>query len=154
MCGENESGSHDNHRPKGSSPRVRGKPGTREWVMCGTRLIPACAGKTRFVANGLTGRPAHPRVCGENTSPITHKLYERGSSPRVRGKQRPAHSSNQITGLIPACAGKTAYERRAREAHWAHPRVCGENALTAWNDFARGGSSPRVRGKPRMHSAW
>ena len=50
-------------------------------------------------------------------------------------------------GLIPACAGKT-YACGARESNGrAHPRVCGENSISARTKSVQSGSSPRVRGK-------
>ena len=52
-----------------------------------------------------------------------------------------------MSGLIPACAGKTRCGDAKNSAPTAHPRVCGENAatLSAWT--TKTGSSPRVRGK-------
>ena len=50
-------------------------------------------------------------------------------------------------GLIPACAGKTCYRSVGCCAGWAHPRVCGENYVTADINRLHLGSSPRVRGK-------
>ena len=73
-----------------------------------------------------------------------------GSSPRVRGK-RSAHEYRYARErLIPACAGKTCSSgpRSARRA--AHPRVCGENRRGAGSECVEWGSSPRVRGKPRL----
>ena len=52
----------------GSSPRVRGKPARLRGATKWTRLIPACAGKTPPSAPASTSSPAHPRVCGENSS--------------------------------------------------------------------------------------
>ena len=53
------------------------------------------------------------------------------------------------TGLIPACAGKTLRSDSYRVIPRAHPRVCGENEIIREAMADRGGSSPRVRGKPR-----
>ena len=70
-----------------------------------------------------------------------------GSSPRVRGKL-PAYDQAQITsGLIPACAGKTAPGQSPSPMNWAHPRVCGENQRKIKLFTSEEGSSPRVRGK-------
>ena len=51
--------------------------------------------------------------------------------------------------LIPACAGKTSTASSKASKTWAHPRVCGENALVACFTTLSRGSSPRVRGKRR-----
>ena len=70
----------------GSSPRVRGKRTGDHDLDPGTRLIPACAGKTvRRWASGTATR-AHPRVCGENIPGAGIPPGLVGSSPRVRGK--------------------------------------------------------------------
>ena len=130
VCGENSRCRAAVTGTAGSSPRVRGKPLRRRVVGRRVGLIPACAGKTACgrTPAGVTG--AHPRVCGENSSPRSSRLADSGSSPRVRGKR----------------------ERASRQLFFstAHPRVCGENRR--WN-FAQArlrGSSPRVRGKPPL----
>ena len=56
--------------------------------------------------------------------------------------------------LIPACAGKTGYVCLACVDKWAHPRVCGENALNTSAADIRMGSSPRVRGKRFAMWTW
>ena len=65
----------------------------------------------------------------------------------MRGKQCALFLWGCVSGLIPACAGKTR-DGDLRCSHpWAHPRVCGENRSVPALDQARRGSSPRVRGK-------
>ena len=91
----------------GSSPRGRGKqPDVTQNTRC-QRLIPAWAGKTgvRTVSDAEAG--AHPRVGGENSHEPRRTLRERGSSPRGRGKLRAGFKALEISGLIPAWAGKT-----------------------------------------------
>ena len=131
----------------GSSPRVRGKRCFCVDENISPGLIPACAGKTRvsWVAPRL--RRAHPRVCGENCLLSRSPGAAWGSSPRVRGKLWNFRTAPLLTGLIPACAGKTAAELPAAELRPAHPRVCGENLLRLLTSLVRIGSSPRVRGK-------
>mgnify|MGYP000845010215 CR=1 FL=1 len=46
VCGENVGRGVERDRPRGSSPRVRGKPCSRTCRPRRARLIPACAGKT------------------------------------------------------------------------------------------------------------
>ena len=53
----------------GSSPRVRGKHGTRCFGSPIWGLIPACAGKTGYRLGQGSSTRAHPRVCGENYFP-------------------------------------------------------------------------------------
>ena len=147
VCGENLRPLGPKETFHGSSPRVRGKPAASGTERNVSRLIPACAGKTWHVHEEPRGRPAHPRVCGENeASRYTSGLFA-GSSPRVRGKQQRARAKGEQSRLIPACAGKTSHSLRAAGSDPAHPRVCGENKSIRLVNTPVGGSSPRVRGK-------
>ena len=87
VCGENWSWKHAGKTLPGSSPRVRGKLARALGVRQTTRLIPACAGKTKLACVSSATGSAHPRVCGENHT-ITWTVDAMiGSSPRVRGKR-------------------------------------------------------------------
>ncbi|EFW09851.1 hypothetical protein HMPREF9005_1175 [Actinomyces sp. oral taxon 178 str. F0338] len=55
------------------------------------------------------------------------------------------------TGLIPARAGKTSAPRNSPSKTRAHPRACGENTRPPASLLRSPGSSPRVRGKPRIY---
>ena len=68
VCGENSIVTLVIESTKGSSPRVRGKPGRKHPKPHPGRLIPACAGKTFFGETFKKQLGAHPRVCGENAS--------------------------------------------------------------------------------------
>ena len=150
VCGENAEDYALKSEVAGSSPRVRGKPYTNPMHMVRGGLIPACAGKTAL----LTPKPAppwaHPRVCGENGAIDLGSRPMLGSSPRVRGKRRSSSAPPRRPRLIPACAGKTARRRRRPQPARAHPRVCGENPSIESHLSPPDGSSPRVRGKPRL----
>ena len=147
VCGENAHRDLIAIRVPGSSPRVRGKPGGGLDDVFNQRLIPACAGKTLFKVCRNSCSSAHPRVCGENETPVPKAGKLAGSSPRVRGKPRPTQEPIVTQRLIPACAGKTTRSSSASRSDRAHPRVCGENHDPIHLDHAHGGSSPRVRGK-------
>ena len=71
----------------------------------------------------------------------------------MRGTLGEFASLGSLRGIIPACAGNTAY--RGHHLAWRrdHPRVCGEHADGMRAHFAREGSSPRVRGTPGPHVA-
>ena len=146
-CGENMSNVPDPEFMPGSSPRVRGKhPRIPDHGGTG-RLIPARAGKTQQWPSTSAPSRAHPRACGENF------LYRRrgwcrwGSSPRVRGKRLLSRRRIACPGLIPARAGKTGPTPGRNSPSRAHPRACGENALSSSVGAPVSGSSPRVRGK-------
>ena len=137
-------------------------------IPAGSRLIPACAGKTWLRSSRSAILPAHPHVCGENAVHNPCPSWTTGSSPRVRGKLWAYTVEHLLVRLIPACAGKTPGRDYRRQGHAAHPRVCGENRVTAphfllarvyprvYGENTNGGppprclsgSSPRVRGKP------
>ena len=107
VCGENLIRQPEAGRPRGSSPRVRGKRRGRVRVEAPSRLIPACAGKTLSLLLLRTACRAHPRVCGENGHEEIMQIPSLGSSPRVRGKRPKRDPYTLPGGLIPACAGKT-----------------------------------------------
>ena len=136
----------------------------------GLRNIPAYAGKTCAPPLRAYGCWEHPRVCGENVSPTPLAQFEWGTSPRMRGKRlRPALFAIE-NGNIPAYAGKTEPVRLRNQvdsehprvcgetrpcsimgSNWSeHPRVCGENLHAGDKRQVRGGTSPRMRGKPEL----
>ena len=86
-------------------------------------------------------------MCGENFFNECLCFLGLGSSPRVRGKLKDRLVFFPVSGLIPACAGKTAPRQSPSTMFWAHPRVCGDNVLKIVDGNAYAGSSPRVRGK-------
>ena len=106
-CGENPIGVGRAVRPRGSSPRMRGKPSLDRPLGRSRRLIPAHAGKTNAQFERVCLSAAHPRACGENFALAMKVKHYPGSSPRMRGK----HPGRDVVviehGLIPAHAGKT-----------------------------------------------
>ena len=147
MCGENHASKLACFTALGSSPRVRGKLVSRVFFFRPNRLIPACAGKTCPQKRLFIAGRAHPRVCGENLARGSVRERVHGSSPRVRGKHATALDKGFLTGLIPACAGKTIALPGLPSRCRAHPRVCGENPWSQYSLPWHPGSSPRVRGK-------
>ena len=126
-CGENAAVIRAMGRPRGSSPRVRGKRPHPRRRRGPVRLIPARAGKTAPASSASSSGSAHPRTCGEKQRTLRYPRHQAGSSPRVRGKLREGDHPG-----LPALA---------------HPRACGENLIGLGADLAATGSSPRVRGK-------
>ena len=133
--------------PEGSSPHARGKLGTGFTPNPHVRLIPACAGKTTIDWDSDHVIEAHPRMRGENMTPIFISCARGGSSPHARGKPRLQTASSLASRLIPACAGKTAMVEILTVCSGAHPRMRGENGLAARPLFCGRGSSPHARGK-------
>ena len=92
------------------------------------RNIPAYAGKTRKYATSRENDKEHPRVCGENALIVVGASFDRGTSPRMRGKQGRRPAGSPPHGNIPAYAGKTPRQPLYHTTAAEHPRVCGENA--------------------------
>ena len=65
----------------------------------------------------------------------------------MRGKPLAEALPEYLSRLIPACAGKTQFDRVRADTGKAHPRVCGENDRLEIGFYIDYGSSPRVRGK-------
>ena len=146
-CGENTTRTNARGQGKGSSPRMRGKREHFDHDAARRGLIPAHAGKTVTKVRAVVVVGAHPRACGENALPVSHRRDGDGSSPRMRGKLSIRPGENSSARLIPAHAGKTDTRAAAGSSTGAHPRACGENAENRDPASASSGSSPRMRGK-------
>ena len=75
----------------------------------------------------------------------------------MRGKRAASLGDGDVSGITPACAGKTPLPLRAPSRQRDHPRVCGENRTDAWSVYLYMGSPPRVRGKHQIlpdRSGW
>ena len=129
--GENTDPPGQEGRAAGSSPLTRGKPRGGASTPLNEGLIPAHAGKTSSPSRDRLARAAHPRSRGENGSKLTMALPLSGSSPLTRGKLLSAFIGDDILGLIPAHAGKTARRADTWEGSRAHPRSRGENVLVS-----------------------
>ena len=134
---------------RGSSPLTRGKLLQARERRPGGRLIPAHAGKTRWIVTALKCSAAHPRSRGENLSKVVKAAAPNGSSPLTRGKQAAGSLSVMCFRLIPAHAGKTPRRLDGHRGSPAHPRSRGENSLVIFSTRVSAGSSPLTRGKLR-----
>ena len=135
--------------PIGSSPRVRGKHRASGETAAQVQIIPARAGQTLSSFLRMCWDSDHPRACGANASYGYRGGCLRGSSPRVRGKQREGAELRLSGRIIPARAGQTARRSTRRRTSPDHPRACGANAAIG-GGYPRFGSSPRVRGKQQF----
>ena len=75
---------------------------------------------------------------------------DKGTSPRMRGKQAAGTPNNPTTRNIPAYAGKTIIGMNYSSLFPEHPRVCGENPARPLLLFMLSGTSPRMRGKRNL----
>ena len=135
----------------GSSPRMRGK---RVEPVCDgaeVRIIPAHAGQTAPNRQDACPCPDHPRACGANRRYGRFSARPVGSSPRMRGKRPVHHRVHADLRIIPAHAGQTSSSPSICQQRPDHPRACGANQAAGLNAGILGGSSPRMRGKHRVH---
>ena len=110
-------------------------------------ITPAHAGKTGPRRRRGFRLWDHPRACGENGFLKSSFATERGSPPRMRGKRGLCACTENLMGITPAHAGKTAPLCSSLRCLRDHPRACGENTLgQKWNNLDLG-SPPRMRGK-------
>ena len=146
VCGEQPCFTRRSIQRFGSSPRVRGTGGKRDCQGGKRRFIPACAGNRPHAPEGRTGRPVHPRVCGEQRTNFASDSDGAGSSPRVRGTDQAFEPPINVPRFIPACAGNRFSRLLHSTTVPVHPRVCGEQPCFTRRLIHFFGSSPRVRG--------
>ena len=65
----------------------------------------------------------------------------------MRGKDRVGVAGVAVTGITPACAGKSRQCGCQVPGGWDHPRMCGEKTFLEQTGPAGLGSPPHVRGK-------
>ena len=146
VCGEQPLASSARTASTGSSPRVRGTENSQSAGIIPYRFIPACAGNSQHGQLHLHPAPVHPRVCGEQYFSVEWRLFDYGSSPRVRGTGPETVEGGDQIRFIPACAGNSTYSPLPVARQSVHPRVCGEQVTNPANPAGGDGSSPRVRG--------
>ena len=91
-CGEHYIGYEITDETAGSSPQVRGTPGTVSMYYHVPRFIPAGAGNTCDMLKLGVRDTVHPRRCGEHQRLLKMAFLQYGSSPQVRGTPRPEPS--------------------------------------------------------------
>ena len=106
-CGENRVTSALLCMPRGSPPRMRGKP--------------------PLFACHQSPHSDHPRGCGENRELSFATVGGLGSPPRMRGKPFQRGFNFGCQGITPADAGKTRFPSVCMCFAGDHPRGCGEN---------------------------
>ena len=87
----------------------------------------------------------HPRVCGKDRHISCSVSLCEGSPPRVREGPAVNIYINVVTGITPACAGRTWFELLYFDRWRDHPRVCGKDKYNFKRQTDGLGSPPRVR---------
>ena len=77
--------------------------------------------------SGLPGLRKHPRLRGEDSTPMTSSLSVMETPPLTRGRRREARGLGRRLGNTPAYAGKTGGEPPAAPRRRKHPRLRGED---------------------------
>ena len=149
-CGEHNACSQPSLIRPGSSPRMRGTRHHAILSMIDMRFIPAHAGNTSAVPYTRSLSSVHPRACGEHFEQIELTATIIGSSPRMRGTRARNPSSRLPNGFIPAHAGNTSSTLHMICGDSVHPRACGEHDNIYLSCADVGGSSPRMRGTPKI----
>ena len=128
---------------------MRGKGGRTGSSGRYTGITPACAGKRTRPRRWVRPPRDHPRVCGEKFTDGSKEKLDKGSPPRMRGKDRRSRPDGLPGGITPAYAGKRSSVSIAPFRCQDHPRVCGEKQSATINNLRQAGSPPRMRGKVR-----
>ena len=104
-CGEQPEGVTGIGYGAGSPPRMRGTALVRLSLALPMRITPAHAGNSidSMVSGKLVGD--HPRACGEQGSPGSHRVPGSGSPPRMRGTALDISDEIRIVRITPAHAG-------------------------------------------------
>ena len=68
----------------------------------------------------------------------------------MRGAPRIRRGAQYRFGIIPAHAGSTVSAAASTPRSKDHPRACGEHHSSCLSKLSIGGSSPRMRGAPRL----
>ncbi len=152
VCGEHGRATDEETTHYGSSPRLRGTHTFHLFPFGEDRFIPAFAGNTRPSRARRRRRSVHPRVCGEHRPVHRQGACGVGSSPRLRGTRAWCRSRRPDRRFIPAFAGNTSASATCLSIVTVHPRVCGEHECFCTNHCPHIGSSPRLRGTPKLIS--
>ena len=132
-CGEQITAARIMSSPVGSSPRLRGT-GASPWTRSiSGRFIPAPAGNRGDIPSRPHRHTVHPRACGEQSTARPLLSPPNGSSPRLRGTDKPIINGLQIGRFIPAPAGNSSRELRHKTPDTVHPRACGEQSIGPQN---------------------
>ena len=146
ICGEHLERALTASAASGSSPHMRGTHIQLWFPPADMGIIPAYAGNTDMYARFSPFAWDHPRICGEHVGQRLLAQAAGGSSPHMRGTPPWSPQTHGLEGIIPAYAGNTLTVTQKSLTVEDHPRICGEHAACSVVSFARGGSSPHMRG--------
>ena len=135
---------------EGSPPLARGKDTISITCFPFFRITPACAGKRSKQRRRVCRVWDHPRLRGEKGLTYTQALNTKGSPPLARGKVKFFIFISSLSGITPACAGKSPEDFGAPWLERDHPRLRGEKEARMLRATIFLGSPPLARGKVRV----
>ena len=110
---------------------------------------PHARGRLDSPSSGAVTHPDHPRMRGEDLfRPGEHGVLA-GSPPHARGRLLGVWVGVRTGRITPACAGKTLPPAPRTTPEADHPRMCGEDYISANRMKITIGSPPHVRGRRR-----
>ena len=112
---------------EGSPPHARGRHIDMMIISELEGITPACAGKTRILLCTDRAASHHPRMRGEDDKPCKCDKGHFGSPPHARGRRSFRNNGANLSGITPACAGKTTGNRLPTPPSTDHPRMRGED---------------------------
>ena len=134
----------------GSPPLARGKVKICRIFSACPGITPACAGKRQDGVIIVRTVKDHPRLRGEKDFGTKSRALRRGSPPLARGKDSLPLRWYNISGITPACAGKSGQAAVCERPRRDHPRLRGEKPPASAASIARAGSPPLARGKAQL----
>ena len=139
-----------NEAKAGLSPHVRGNRTVSRNIMLIKGFIPACAGEPREKIFLSVNTKVYPRMCGGTFSVGSHRLWDKGLSPHVRGNLFLTLLMTKSRRFIPACAGEPMRAICCCDHCTVYPRMCGGTPPHLDELYTVSGLSPHVRGNPVM----
>ena len=136
----------------GSSPHARGLRWCGVYRAYGWRIIPACAGFTRFLPSIMRMVVDHPRMRGVYMRSGWSRSICGGSSPHARGLPLFVTFHPFDGRIIPACAGFTVGHLRIYPWTPDHPRMRGVYFIQRRRPRADEGIIPACAGFTELHA--
>ncbi len=147
MRGDNRSRRLTSSRRCGSPPHARGQQRGHPEYEQRVRFTPACAGTTQYGWFRQPHSPVHPRMRGDNPIPPIRIQAAHGSPPHARGQRHEPPTLRKRERFTPACAGTTGVEPGDARPPAVHPRMRGDNSVSASERSRPSGSPPHARGQ-------
>ena len=147
MRGEDRSAPREMRSRDGSPPHARGRRSGLALHARANGITPACAGKTAASTSRPLRLTDHPRMRGEDVNKQRTRRAESGSPPHARGRLCGYVAAGVVSGITPACAGKTVTRRVLLRQEPDHPRMRGEDDEMLSTQKIKLGSPPHARGR-------